>query len=320
MSTLYQRLFSRLRSLAERARGEPSPRTKKVALVAAIAIFVGGAGLALRSLDLSLSALRITPLILAAGIGVPLTAVINGLEYVASGRIVGRRIRSVEALRISVLSTAANLLPIPGAALVRIQSLRQTGTPYRRATSSTLVVGFGWIGVSALLAGSWLMFTAGRGWAWIFIAVGVVAMGFAYVALAASGPPRRDRARLAALVLGVECLSVLTAAFRIYLVLLGLGTDANVSQGLVLAVAGSLSATAGIFPGGLGIRELLAGALSPIVSLEPAFGFLATALNRIIGIAMHAPIGLVLLQRTRQAAQPDERGTGEDSGTSPTAA
>ena len=42
--------------------------------------------------------------------------VVNGAEYALSARALGGRVTFRDATRVSVLSTAANLLPIPGAA------------------------------------------------------------------------------------------------------------------------------------------------------------------------------------------------------------
>lgn len=280
-------LLQRLRTTVDR---RLTGRAKRVLLGVAATVFVVGGFLALRALELDPARIRWVPLVLAAVVGVPVTALVNAGEYVVTARVVEQRVRLVPALRISVLSTAANMLPLPGAALVRIRALRELGPTYRSATSATVIVGFTWMGVSATLAGAWLAGTGAYVRGGPFLAAGLALLGGAWALLVRTveEPPRRRR--VAAAALGIEIVSVLTSAARIVLVLAGLGLDPSVVGGLVLAVSGSAAAAAGIFPAGLGIREVISAGLAPIAGLSAAAGFAASAVNRVLGILMHAPI------------------------------
>ena len=59
-------------------------------------------------------------------------------------------------------------------------------------------------------------------------------------------------------------------------------------------MSSSLAAAAGILPGGFGLRELIAAALAPLVGLPASAGFAATAINRVMGIVVLAPITAAL--------------------------
>ena len=48
----------------------------------------------------------------------------NTLEYMVSARMLQHRVALLPAVQLTTMSTAANLLPIPGAFLDRVQGLR----------------------------------------------------------------------------------------------------------------------------------------------------------------------------------------------------
>lgn len=261
--------------------------------VAAVVFFVGG-WYALGSLDVALEDVRWTPLVIAAVAGVPLTLLANTLEYVLSARILHHRAPLTPALRLTTIATAANLLPIPGAFLVKVQGLRMLGSRYGKALASTALIGMVWIGVSAVLA-CVLLALSGR---WVpavaLGAAGAPLLVAAHAWLTRVVPAPAERRRLAGLIVAVELFAVLTNAGRLVLILIALRVDASVGQALVLAVSSSLAAAAGILPGGFGLRELIAALLAPLVGLPAAAGFAATAINRVIGIVVLAPVTAAL--------------------------
>jgi len=293
--------WGRIYSLTRRA---PSARTQRLLLaVAAVVFFVGG-WLAFRSLDISFDELRWVPLIIAAVIGVPLTLVANTFEYLLSGRMLHHRMPFMPALRLTTISTAANLLPIPGAFLVRVQGLRSLGSRYGKALASTAVIGLVWIGVSCLLA-SVLLAVSGRWVAAIVLgAAGIPMLAGAWAWLKRAVPVPDERRRLAGLAVAVELFAVVTNAGRIVLILIGLGVDASLGQALVLAVSSSLAAAAGILPGGFGLREVIAAVLAPLVGLPASAGFAATAVNRVMGIVVLAPVTAALAFAKPKPAEP----------------
>lgn len=285
-------------------RRPPSPRTQRILLAIAAGVFVVGSWYALDSLDVALGDVRWFPLVLSAVAGVPLTLLANTFEYVLSGRMLGHRMPLFPALQLTTLSTAANLLPIPGAFLVRVQGLRFLGSGYGKALGSTAVIGLAWIGVSALLAGILLALTERWAAAVLLAAVGAPAAIAAALWLRRAVPSPAERRRLAGLVVAVEVFAVVVNAGRLVLILIALDVDASIAQTLVLAVSSSLAAAAGILPGGFGLRELIAAALAPLVGLPAAAGFAATAINRVVGIVVLAPVtaALALMSRARPAA------------------
>jgi uncharacterized membrane protein YbhN (UPF0104 family) len=92
----------------------------------------------------------------------------------------------------------------------------------------------------------------------------------------------------------VECSSIAVSTARLWFVIHALGHQPRVTAAVVLTLAGIIASASGILRGGLGLRELLAGAFAPLVGLPISLGFLAAAIDRIIGIIGHVPLAIVL--------------------------
>lgn len=311
--SLARRAVDLLLRLGARARRPLPPAARRVALAVAGLGFVVGAWLALGALEVDPATIRWTPLVIAAVIGVPFSAVVNAAEYAVSARILGHRVPLRDAMSVTVMATAANLLPIPGSTLVRVQGLRQQGSGYGRATAVTVAIGAAWVGVSAALAGVWLLAgrVAGSAVDWLSIA----GFGLGGLAVLATVPLLIGRSDLDAAgvrrwtggLVVLELASVSSAVLRLVLVLEALGAGGGLTAAVVLSVSAALASAAGVFPGGLGLREALAGAFAPLVGLSFAAGFAASAVNRVIGMIVHIPVAglMVAAQRRRRRGGPE---------------
>lgn len=299
-------LRARAALLFSRHRQWPSPRAQRVLLAAASVGFVVGAVAAVRRLELDPAAVHWGAVAAVAVVGVPLTVLTNAVEYAVSARVVGRRVPPATATRIAVLATAANLLPMPGAALVRVQGLRSAGAAYGRAASSTAAVGLSWLGVAALAAGLSLLTTTHWPVGPPLAAAGAALLVPAF-ALTASGvrEPGRRR-RLFAAVCGVEVAAVAVKSLRYVLLLYALDAGPDVAAAAMLTLAGVLAAAAGLLPGGFGLRELLAFLLAPVAGVSAAVGFLASALDRVVGLVAFSPIAAALAVRRSSWADRDQ--------------
>jgi uncharacterized membrane protein YbhN (UPF0104 family) len=273
----------------------PSPRTERLLLTVASIAMVVGAVFALREGAFSIRDLRWAPLLLAALVGVPLTAMTNAGEYWLSARAAGLTLRPLEALRTTVLATAANLLPLPGGPLVRIQALRTGGIGGRVSTQVTAAAGASWVAVAGLAAALGGAITgAPRGAVIPLTVLGVLAGIAGVLLLRTSVAADRDWRLVAGQLVVVELGSVLISAARLYLLLLAIGAPATGSGALVLALAGVLATAVGIVPAGLGVREGLSALLAVAVALPAATGFAVSVLDRVVGLVVAAPLALVL--------------------------
>ena len=268
----------------------PGPRVERTLLLVAAAAMAVAAYFAVRDADVGWDQLRWMPLLLAAGLGVPLTLATNAAEFTLSARFVGRRFRAGAAIRTTLLATAANLLPLPGGALVRVHALVTAGVALRGASATTLLMGAGWIGTAASLAagGAWMAGAYSYAIAALGSvgALGLVAAGtLAWRLVGRTGHPV---VRLG-LVLAVETVSVLIGGARIWLVLVGLGVDAGFGVALLFALAGVLANVVGLVPAGFGVREALSAGLALLVALPASVGFLVSLVDRVVGLLVAIP-------------------------------
>jgi hypothetical protein len=285
----------------------PPPRARRWLLLAGAVLFLGGAAFAVRDLDLPPGGVRLAPVLVVAVVLVPLTIAVNAVELVALGRLLGQRLGATTAVRVVVLGTAANLLPLPGAAALRIQALAGGGASYAAATGVNLAAAFAWLGAAAAVGGGALA-TEGRETLGLTIAAaGLAALaGSLLVAwrLATVSRPGRPLALLAA----AEFATVVGHALRLVLLLGAIGATTSFAAGTVVGTSGPLAAAAGVFPAGLGVAEALAAGAGALVAVPASAAFAAAALNRLVGYGVLAVAVAVPALRRRPpdvAGSPD---------------
>ena len=295
----------------------PPPRWRGVILLVAVSIFVGGVVLSLGELDVTVADVTWWPLVVVAVLGTPVTVLANAAELRAMARAIdpGLTVSWRRAVQVVVVATAANVLPLPGGAVVRVHALKVAGMTVPRATAVNLVAAVLWVAAAVTLAG-----LAALGYApaagGLAVAIGVA--GAAVGLLALRSLARRPAWGAAAALLGVEVVTTLAHAARLFLVLLALDVEVVAAQALVLGAAAPLAAAAGIFPSGLGLAELLSAVLAPAVALSAASGFAATALVRVIGLAAIAPMALLLgFGELRTVGETAEAQVSDDPSTDP---
>src|SRR3546814_1076329 len=98
----------------------------------------------------------------------------------------------------------------------------------------------------------------------------------------------------------VEAVSVLVKAVRLYLTIRALGFDPSIAQATSLSMATVAASAIGIFPGGLGIRELLSGLIAPAVDLPASVGLVGTSMDRVICLPTLSVLAGVVLFATRE--------------------
>ena len=275
---------------------KPSPRTERILLALASSAMLIGAFVAWREGAFSSVTFRWWPIVIAAALGVPATAATNAWEYWLSARAAGLALRPMEALRTTILATAANLLPLPGGPLVRIQALRAGGVTGRTSTQVTAAAGASWVAVGSLAAaiGGWAA-GAPSGAVIPLAALGsltaFVAASLLRVAVVGG---QRSWGAVGAQLAAIEAVSILVTAARLYLLLLAIGAPAGVGAAIMLALASVLATAVGVVPAGLGVREALSALLALAVGLPGATGFAVSLMDRIVGLTVVAPLTLLL--------------------------
>ena len=262
-------------------------------LVASIATVVAAVYSA-QALELSFDELRPLPLLVAAVAVTPVTIVLNAAELRAMAPGSGADRRAIDwplAIRTVVLATAANLLPVPAGAVIRIGVLRRAGATTGAAAGVTLAAAAIWIGVSVMLAAAVAVVIEP------LVAVLGLAGGLALSVAGVVSVRRTGRARWVATAGELTLIQVAMAvlhAVRLWLVLAGISVSAEVGQTLIIGASSPLAAAAGFFPGGIGLAELLSALLAPLAGIAAAAGLLAVALGRLLGLAVTIPLALAL--------------------------
>lgn len=293
---------SRLAKLLENAREKiqslaDQQRTRNAALFLGGIAFLIGLILALKSEPHLVQDINWIPASLVLALGVPLTMLANSLEFKLSGASMQRRIPLRRALEISTIASAANLLPLPGGLATRVAALKSHGIAYRDGIAVNFLFMFLWVALAFSLTGGFVW--AHEIWlASLFLGVGLLFGGASYI--------WAQRRSVPLAIYGMASLQrlamLLIETLRIWLCLLALDIEAGLGQAAVFVIGGVVGSAAALVPAGLGIREGVSAGLAPFIGLSASAGFLATALNRVIGMLFLAPvaISISLAQHMRQ--------------------
>jgi phosphomannomutase len=285
-----------LRRLAAIRSWASTPGRRRISYVVALVLFVGSTVAAWQALpseraDIDWSLVGLAALLVLPG------AVVNAAEYRVSARLVGQSVPLPAALRVSIVAAAFNLLPIPGSVVVRTRALAKGGSTTAQAVTSTLAVGVAYIGVALVIVAA-VQVSASTTSAAALAVVGVAMLvGAAVIVRRLADGAVGDLLRRLVV---VEALSVLVKAARLYLTIRALGFDPSVAQATSLSMATVAASAIGIFPGGLGIRELLSGLIAPAVDLPASVGLVGTSMDRVIGLTTLSVLAAIVLFVTRE--------------------
>jgi uncharacterized membrane protein YbhN (UPF0104 family) len=302
-SSLVLRLARWVTPLLEQRARATGLRGTRIALAVAVVIFLAASIIGVLNLPEVDADPRWELLVLVGLVGVPLMLLFNAVEYQVGGSILGYRIPFGPAVRVSVIASAANVLPVPGAVLVRAHAMWRLGASFRGIALSTAAIGVCFVGTAAVMGGAALVVEGNPALGSVFLAAGFAFLVFTLVLVAAKRGVRRA-VLLTTVAVGVEAGSIAVKGARFYLVMQALGYEAGAAQALALTLAAVLATALGFFPGGLGAAELFAAAMSPLVGLSPAVGLVTSALDRVITMTLLAVIaGAVTLLTERRGVE-----------------
>ena len=295
---LFEVVARTLRRLGER-RARPLNRTLQTAVTIAAAVGVTGVTVwAWQSTDLTLAELSWWPLAVAFFVTAPASLALRSVEYQLSARITSQRPSQSRSLSVAVISSSANLLPLPGSMIVTVRSLSEDGSTYGSALSAGAVPGLSWLSITWLVGGTAIAIEGPLVLSAVTIVGGLIA-GIAAAKLFRTTAPEDRSAGLAVSIIAVEACWLLISALRLGLAVTALGVPIRPTQAVALSVAGALTVAIGFFPGGLGLREALLAGLSPLIGLEFDTGVLLSSVDRLVWLSFLAVASgvLVLIRR-----------------------
>ncbi|MEO9463471.1 MAG: hypothetical protein ABJ242_12145 [Marinomonas sp.] len=249
-------------------------------LTFAAVLFCAGIIWSIRSLGLQWSHVSLVPVAILAIIIAPLSIAYSAVNMQLMSKAIGTRIGFLQAVQISAYAQIAELLPIPGGAIVRTAALVKSGG--KTGNSAGLVLTFALLWICVAIVGCGLALLELGPVAWALIIGGLAAIcGLCFwlgkvfgwfIAFAA----------ISLRILGLAIVSArVVAAFAILGIALG-GLDA-----LIFAFALIAGSAASIVPAGLGIGESLSALMAAPTNVAPAAAFMAAALGRLIGFAVN---------------------------------
>lgn len=288
MSDRITTLTASLRAMAERRR-----KWRRPILLAGLVLFVVGCVISIRELGIAPKDIDGKALATLLGLLAPL-----GLAYAATNMLVTAKAAKVEmnfgqAFRVASFAQLAEVLPLPGGAIVRTAALVKGGATTTHSAGHVFANALIWIACAAIAAGLSLL---SLGWVPALLALGglVVAIGATGWLAWHAGPA------IAALSLALRILGLLLVAVRLHFAFAALQLTVGFDETLVFAFASIAGSASSIAPAGLGISEGFAAILSQATSTVPAAAFIAVGLNRLISLLMAAlASGIFALAGTR---------------------
>ncbi|HUE45196.1 MAG TPA: hypothetical protein VMO81_02995 [Aestuariivirgaceae bacterium] len=273
---------------------------RKAGLAASLVLFLGGLTVALYAVPDLPGRLALAPMALVLVVCVPIQIGLNAAEFRLMTRYGGHDVHWPAAFEISIYTTAANMLPLPGGIVTRLAAMRTYGIRLGKG-SAVIALGMGlWGGVAFAYAGTWLM-VDGK------VAIAAVFLALACLLLVPSviGSWRLNRGiGLLAQVVLVRLSSMVLDSARMVLAIYALGASINFYEASIFVVSSFLGTVLAIGPAGLGVREFLVAALAPLVGIDPAIAFLSATVNRLMGMTgLAAAAGLLLWLTRRRASQ-----------------
>lgn len=276
----------------------PGKRSRSVIFILALILLIAGIVISLRRSPELITDARLWPMVIVLLLGVPLTLLVNAMRYMYSARLIGIRVRWSRAMEVMTVSTAANMLPLPGGTIVRLAALSEDSVSLKSGSKATIASTGIWVSITLIFAGSAVAFAdmiIGSGIA----AVGILCLLATVIFLFLFPPLKLHTINL--IHLGViELMSAAVDALRFMFSLLALGLSVHFYQAGALVAASLAGSAAGFVPAGLGVREVASALMGPLVNLSPEACFISATLNRVIGLIGITPVAAGFLWNERR--------------------
>lgn len=281
-----------------------SNRFRLAIYIAAVMLLVYGIYASLSSRPDLLTSTRIMPILLVLLIGIPLTILVNSFRYYFSAQLICIKVPFKRAIEVTTLSTAANMLPLPGGTFVRFAALSADAKSIGLGTTATLLSTLAWASVAIIYASVAIGMQNHTSALPVFV-TGMSGLIAAIILLCMLRHARAGKAGFF-YILVTEIFSCTVEALRFMLCVMAFSQLATFQQSAVFVLAGLAGSAVSIVPAGLGIREAASALLGPVVNIDPEICFMAALLNRIIGLAGITPVAMVFAWNSHRSANADK--------------
>jgi hypothetical protein len=262
-------------------------------------IFVVGCVASLRKLDFDVSDLRALPTAIILVIFGPIFLLYGALGLQRLSRGSGFALSFTHAFRVNCAAQLAEILPLPGGAIVRTGALVAAGAGAGRSAALVMLGAFLWVGLAAGAAGIALLELIGDERFIAVIVVSAIALVVTLVQLA-----KLTGKGVAMLLLAHRAVGCVLIAARLVFAFAAIGTPLPVATAFIFTLATIAGSAAAIAPAGFGVSELFGAAIATAIGIDPFAAFLAIALNRVLGIISNGAIFAVLEAKVSLSGRP----------------
>jgi len=254
--------------------------------IVGLVVLAFGAAWAVASLELTWSDISLFHFALNLLVLTPALLGAAALSLKVTSRAIGHDVPNALALQVVAAANVAELLPIPGGALVRGAALVKAGARVGEATRVVLLTALLSLGLTLALSGMALGVLSDAFWFW-FAATALACVLVVLLLLS-----RHAALRYLMAMVAIRLVSLAVTVLRLVTASAMLGLDIGWIEAALYSAAPTVGAAVGIVPAGLGVNEAIAAGLATLITASPATAFLAVSLNRALGLAVGA--GLVL--------------------------
>ena len=273
----------------ERPLARPSRGYRRLCALLGVSLF--GALTVLSALTLRTLELDPDPTSLAcAALLVPLSMLLAILRFTALAKSIGVSTDFRVATGVVVWGGLANILPVPGALMVRLGFLGARVGLRRSAAANVMSVAV-WITTTAAVALVLSQGIAEPPLACALLTTALIGSAVVWVTAERSAADPRQ----VAVLLALQSVQTALNIARSVLIATAIGLHLPISVAALMSVAGAVSASTGVLPAGLGLSELLAGGVMTYMGLSGAAGIAIAAVNRLLDWA-----GLLLFLPTAE--------------------
>ncbi|WP_120076620.1 hypothetical protein [Aurantiacibacter odishensis] len=247
-----------------------------IATLAAMALFAAGIVWALGETRVSLAAIDWGWMLALIALIFPALA-LNAIELRVTAQMLDSEISLGSAMQVTCWAMLANLLPLPGGAILRGAKLHSLGVGAGKSSQAIVAGGALWatLAVAVTLA-------AVLPWPFAVLPLAAALCGTAVslVWLAKLGPAS-FALRLTMIRLALIGLTIL----RILVIFLAIGLPGSWMPAVAYSGVSVVGTLVGIVPAGLGVTEAMGSVLALLIEASPANAFLALSINRVVGLA-----------------------------------
>jgi hypothetical protein len=257
-----------------------SNRTKSLFGVLALTAFTAGFVWAYQEYPFALGEVKWTYVFLLWLALLPAVTLVNALRFYVTSRALGNRCTLRRAVTVTVFSTAANMLPIPGGMIVRAANLKGVNNNIKGAVSATLLTS-AFSGLVTILLAAAAYLVVKESILSLIIFGGLTSVFVIALILMARGALKMILSKL----VWIEVCSTLLDAARIVTCFAVIGLYISAERSLILTSASVVGSAISLVPAGLGVREITAALMAVHLSLIPSATYVAIGLNRLIGLS-----------------------------------